>query len=178
MWVKVRSLGLIAEEVSRTALAYISRHFRKICDTKKFKQRCPYELLLDLLHSSSLNVKDEKEVFDAVVGWVDAKREERAQYLPSLLSLVRFHVMESKPLVQAVRNHPDVAQTPEISAKIVEAMAFMLSDKGEVAEATIDMLSRDKRLLLHLPLHESGDVTMGNRGLTDKFNDVTGTDQR
>ena len=48
------------------------------------------EDLYTFLSMDSLNVVEEDEVFDCLMAWVQHKQEERREYLPKLLELIRI----------------------------------------------------------------------------------------
>lgn len=49
-----------------------------------------------LLRDDELNVRTEEIVFEAIKTWTDYDRENRAQYVPELLTTVRFGLMTYK----------------------------------------------------------------------------------
>ena len=67
----------------------IGVNFLKIVRSKQFLE-FSVEDISTFLSMDSLNVVEEDEVFDCLMAWVQHKQEERREYLPKLLELIRI----------------------------------------------------------------------------------------
>lgn len=76
---------------------FARENFRRVSKTESF---CEVDLgqVCQLMSSSSLGITTEKDVFEAMMSWVQYDVEMREKYLPSLLGLVRLKQLCSKEL--------------------------------------------------------------------------------
>uniref|UniRef100_A0A8R1HVH5 BTB domain-containing protein n=1 Tax=Caenorhabditis japonica TaxID=281687 RepID=A0A8R1HVH5_CAEJA len=79
-----------------------------------------------LLNRSDLNVREEQDVFEAIVTWIDVDPKERLQYLPELFDTLRLHLVGWNYLCQVVKQQKYVKESREcrdiISTALFDAM--------------------------------------------------------
>lgn len=81
--------------------------------------------LESLLSDDELNVKNEKQVFETVVSWVEYKLEERKRWLPSLLNCVRFGLTNYRYLSKDVWNHRLIMDNQDAQAALYGPSIFL-----------------------------------------------------
>ncbi|KAM4565040.1 LOW QUALITY PROTEIN: kelch-like protein 33 [Fundulus diaphanus] len=97
--VLAETCGLL--QLGQAAEDYALAHFQHISAGEKFKD-VPYVLLHRLLDKDSLCVDREIVVFRAVVSWVEEEPKERLPFLSSLLCHVRFLLLTSSEVQEAL----------------------------------------------------------------------------
>lgn len=89
--------ALFAEQQSchtlfQLSTSYTSQHFMQVCKNQEFYQLSS-DQLATLLKSDDLNVPTEKDVFHALMSWVQFDFEAREKHIPELLGLIRLPLL-------------------------------------------------------------------------------------
>lgn len=89
--------ALFAEQQSchtlfQLSTSYTSQHFMQVCKNQEFYQLSA-DQLATLLKSDDLNVPTEKDVFHALMSWVQFDFEAREKHIPELLGLIRLPLL-------------------------------------------------------------------------------------
>jgi len=83
------------------------------------------EELLDIILNDDLVVDSELILFKAIVRWVEFNRQERIEYLPSLLRCVHFQKLSPEVLIKDVEEkHQYIFVIPSCRQMLFEAMCF------------------------------------------------------
>lgn len=109
----------------RKANQYIERHFREVAQEEEFFQLNAVELV-QLIRKDELNVQEEKEVYNAVLKWVEYDPE-RQNEMENILSAVRCQFLPPKFLNDQMINCKYIQQAPackEYLAKIFKDLTL------------------------------------------------------
>ena len=77
----------------KVATAFTCQHFMQVWKNQEFYQLDRVQLS-NLLKSDDLNVPSEQEVFDALMAWVQHDPQNRTQYIPELLALIKLPLLQ------------------------------------------------------------------------------------
>ena len=83
-----------------------------------------YNLLIGLLGSDELKVKNELEVFAIAVEWIEADRARRIQYAGDILSQVRLPLLTPSEIVDHVETTKFLMDIPSCQALVKEALHY------------------------------------------------------
>ncbi|CAK9291986.1 unnamed protein product [Gordionus sp. m RMFG-2023] len=86
----------------------------------------PSSQLIEILSSDDLNIRNEEQVFKAVMAWVQYNVADRKQYLYKVLQHVRLPLMKAKFLVGTVGIHPLIRGEPTCRDLVDEAKDYLL----------------------------------------------------
>ncbi|XP_061580424.1 kelch-like protein 6 [Cololabis saira] len=114
---------------------YITSHFSQVIQLEDFLQ-LPAESLEAILQRDSLDVKCEECVFEALMRWVRAQRDERFPLLARLLSHVRLPLLEPAYFVEKVESDELIRSCSEAFPFLQEARTYHLSGREVVSERT------------------------------------------
>lgn len=89
--------ALFAEQQSCHTLfelstSYTCQHFMQVCKNQEFYQLSAVQLA-NLLKSDDLNVPTEKDVFHALMAWIQHDFDAREKHIPDLLGLIRLPLL-------------------------------------------------------------------------------------
>ncbi|XP_073977102.1 kelch like ECH associated protein 1 [Rhodnius prolixus] len=115
---------------------YIMQHFAQVCQEEEFLQLSPKQLI-ELIRRDELNVKEETEVYNAVLRWVKYEEEERRPKMHCVLSAVRCQFLTPKFLNEQMKNCEVISKIPacrEYLAQIFKDLT--LHKKPSVKERT------------------------------------------
>ena len=113
------------ESMAKTMEKFIGKHFVEITKTHLTASK---ETMLQLLSNEQIEV-DEKDVFQALMNWVENGLEKRAPFLPELLEHIRMGAMSKKYFNFTV--FPFLRRFPQCQDFLVEIMSFHLLDKEQ-----------------------------------------------
>lgn len=68
---------------------YIAEHLSTVYDEEEFK-KLPIKTIVKILSRNDLDVKTEKGVVRVILSWINHNKEQRTQYFPDLLRLVKL----------------------------------------------------------------------------------------
>lgn len=94
--------------------AYLAQHFGKFTESGKLSE-LEISTVVDMLESDDLSVRQEEEVYESVMKYVEKwKDDERQQIdvLQELLPGIRWLFLSSKFLVEVIENHPLLRKVP------------------------------------------------------------------
>lgn len=114
---------------------FIISQFTKVVAQKDFLE-LPADSLEAILQSDDLDVTFEEFVFDALMRWVKAQRDERCPLLGRLLEHVRLPLLEPAYFVNYVESDELVRQCDQAFPLLQEARNFHLSGREVVSERT------------------------------------------
>ncbi|XP_078572546.1 kelch repeat and BTB domain-containing protein 2-like [Branchiostoma floridae x Branchiostoma japonicum] len=103
-----------ADIVQKACLQLIHRNFVEVASSEEFYSLSVNQLT-EIISHDELDVKEETTVWEAVVRWVQHSREDRLQYLPSILPHIRFNLLTPYNMV-AILDHPLIKEDPGRSA--------------------------------------------------------------
>lgn len=113
------------QDLVKTAENYVLQHFVNISQTEEF-----FTLSIDrikfLLSSDDLIVDEEYHIFNALINWVKFDVENRKQYTPQLLSLVRLPLLSRHFLMLTVEAEDLVKYNSQCKDLLIEAMKYHL----------------------------------------------------
>nr|XP_037874793.1 kelch-like ECH-associated protein 1B isoform X3 [Bombyx mori] len=75
-------------ELKKRANQFIERHFTQVCQEEEFLQLTTQELI-SLIRKDELNVREEREVYNAVLSWVKYDEDRRHPRMEHILQAVR-----------------------------------------------------------------------------------------
>ena len=100
-------------------------NFVDVIETDEFLL-LPVNQLVDVISNDELNVKQEEQVYQAVMNWVRHDVDDRKQYLGQLMYHVRLPLLDTKFLVTKVGNDPLFKQDQICRDLIDEAKDYHL----------------------------------------------------
>ena len=83
-----------------------------------------YEDLLVILEDNELCVKDEKQIWNLVIGWIDVDRETRHVHFPDLLHECCLTEIERDFLIEDISFHSLVRKNDAASRRVLEAVKY------------------------------------------------------
>ncbi|XP_071964413.1 kelch-like protein 24 [Antedon mediterranea] len=107
-------------DLKMSAEKFILQNFVKFRNDEQFLNISPVQMK-EFIGSEDVQVQNEKELFDIVSDWILHDRENRVQYLPQILYLIRLPVLPLKTLYEIQTD--DLVQNTdcqEIVAKAIE----------------------------------------------------------
>lgn len=75
-------------DLKKKAHHFIERHFTQVCQEEEFLQLTPQELIC-MIRKDELNVREEREVYNAVLSWVKYDEDRRHPRMEHILQAVR-----------------------------------------------------------------------------------------
>lgn len=112
-------------ELCNRANQYIEQHFSQVCQEEEFFQLTPHELIC-LIKKDELNVPDEKEVYNAVLKWVQYNPKRQID-MENILSAVRCQFLPPQFLNDQMKNCEVIKKAPackEYLAKIFQDLTL------------------------------------------------------
>ncbi|KAM4559421.1 kelch-like protein 6 [Odontesthes bonariensis] len=114
---------------------YITSKFSQVVQQQDFLE-LPAESLETILKRDDLDVKFEEYVFEALMSWLRARRDERNPLLVRLLSHVRLPLLEPAYFVEKVETDELIRGCSEAFPLLQEARTYHLSGREVVSERT------------------------------------------
>lgn len=114
---------------------YITSQFSQVVQQQDFLE-LPADSLESVLKRDDLDVKREECVFEALMGWVRARQNERYPLLARLLSHVRLPLLEPAYFVEKVESDELIRRCSEAFPLLQEARTFHLAGR-EVSTQTL-----------------------------------------
>lgn len=112
-------------ELQSIAEKYMQNNFIDVIESDEFLL-LPVSQLIETISTDELNVKNEEQVYQAVMNWIGQNVNERKQYLGQLMSHVRLPLLNTKFLVTKVGNDPLIKQDQVCRDLIDEAKDYHL----------------------------------------------------
>jgi kelch-like protein 20 len=112
-------------ELLKIADKYTQNNFAQVMDTEEFLL-LPVNQLMDIISCDELNVRNEEQVFESVMKWINYNLKERKKYLSQVLEHVRLPLLSAKYLVTQVSNDPLIKQDQLCRDLIDEAKNYLL----------------------------------------------------
>lgn len=112
-------LGLLLDcpRLALSARDFVSDHFVEICKEEDFMQLAPHELI-SVISPDNLNIEKESVVFEAVMRWVRAEKENRVKSLGEVFDCIRFRLLEEKYFKEHVEKDDIIKSNPDLMKKI------------------------------------------------------------
>uniref|UniRef100_A0A6Q2YQ18 BTB domain-containing protein n=2 Tax=Esox lucius TaxID=8010 RepID=A0A6Q2YQ18_ESOLU len=131
---------LLAEAHSLPALrdrvlGYLVREFSSVVQQEEFVE-LPVRALESALMSDNLGVTQEEIVFEALMRWVRARKDERSHFLAGLLSHVRLPLLEPAFFLEKVEADKLIRRCDKAFPLLQEARSYHLSGNEVVSERT------------------------------------------
>ena len=104
---------------------YAMKNFSEVCTSEEFLALSP-EALEMLISREELKVRNEQEVFEAVMFWVKKDEDERKDFLPALLKNVRLPLMSPQFLCDVVSSEGLVKNSLTCRDLVDEAKDYLL----------------------------------------------------
>jgi len=115
-------------DLLRLADKYMLSNFIQVVESDEFVL-LPVNHLIEIISNDELNIKNEEQVYEAVLRWVTHDLDERKQYLSQLMFHVRLPLLDTKYLVTKVSNDPLIKQDQNCRDLIDEAKDYHLLPK-------------------------------------------------
>ncbi|KAK0052955.1 kelch-like protein 8 [Biomphalaria pfeifferi] len=131
-------------ELIKTTDNYIRDNFIPVSQTDEFLSM-PIDILAALVSSPDLNVDNEEQVFVAVLTWIKHDLEHRCHHLSSLLSKIKFPLMEPAFLLEKVEKDDLIRKNIECRDFVDEAKSYRMSLASIVPEIQITERSRPRK---------------------------------
>lgn len=112
-------------ELLRIAEKYMQNNFIDIIESDEFLL-LPVNQLIEMIAADELNVKQEEQVYQAVMNWTAFNISERKPFLGQLMCHVRLPLLDTKFLVTKVGNDPLIKQDQTCRDLIDEAKDYHL----------------------------------------------------
>ena len=141
VWAEANRLG--CGTVEDRALFVVGRQLRSVAGQADFLG-LPREALLDLVRSDELAVRDERTVYEAVIGWVRHEGSRKA-WLVEVLGAVRMALLPASYLNGTVGTDPLVNESCDALRVLAEAIRCSLWSTAERVAAEKDGRFRKRR---------------------------------
>jgi len=105
---------------------FIDQHFIQVCQEEEFLQLSSCQLV-SLIRRDELNVREEREVYNAVLKWVRCNEEHRRPKMEDILGAVRCHYLSPNFLKDQMKNCDLLRKVPacrEHLAKIFKELSL------------------------------------------------------
>ncbi|GBO26975.1 Kelch-like protein 17 [Araneus ventricosus] len=110
-------------DITKDCYRYVLIHFQDILKTSNCGlEDLPFEILIKLLESNSLNVVSERSVWGAIISWTEADSSIRLPHVPSLLTCLKLSEEVDENLAEEILSHTIVSRNPHF-------FGFMLSNQ-------------------------------------------------
>ncbi|KAK3099426.1 hypothetical protein FSP39_004167 [Pinctada imbricata] len=138
-----------AQQHNRTELInmadeYILENFLDVVETEEFKH-IPYELLDKLVSSQDLNVKNEMQVYEAVIMWMKQDVPNRRDHLAKLIAKVKLPLLNPDYLLQTVATEEMVRKDFVCRDFVDDAKAYQMSLASLVSDIKISDRTRPRK---------------------------------
>ncbi|CAG9785222.1 unnamed protein product [Diatraea saccharalis] len=113
-------------ELKQKANQFIERHFTQVCKEEEFLQLTTAELI-DLIRKDELNVREERDVYNAVISWVKHDEERRHSRMEHILQEVRCQFLTPRFLTEQMNTCAVLKKVPacrEYLAKIFQDLTL------------------------------------------------------
>lgn len=113
-------------DLKKKANQFIERHFTQVCGEEEFLQLTPQELIC-LIRKDELNVREEREVYQAVLNWVKYDEDRRYPRMEHILQAVRCQFLTPSFLKEQMSNCAVLQKVPacrEYLAKIFKDLTL------------------------------------------------------
>ena len=104
---------------------FMQQRFPEIALHEEFLELGFEEVQL-IVSDSSLNVRGEEQVYEAVLSWIKHKMKERKPYVSKLLKCVRMALMSATYLSREVKREPLLMESYDGRGLLIEAMDYHL----------------------------------------------------
>lgn len=119
--VHLLSLTYTLEHLAEGSTALIRKNFHKVIHGKDFCS-LPFELLRDWLSDSEIAVDSERELFEAIIRWVNRSFDEREKHFEEMFGLLRLTQLTPAYLARVVRKEPLVSGNEACSRLVTDAI--------------------------------------------------------
>ncbi|XP_030764134.1 kelch-like protein 18 [Sitophilus oryzae] len=117
------SLG--SSTLAESAEKYIDWYFHEVSQHEEYLSLSLVEIK-NLLGKNDLRVDNEEQVFEACMRWVKHDIDNRKEFLPELLSLVRLPLLSPLYITDRVRNEEQIRYSIQCRDLVDEALTFHL----------------------------------------------------
>nr|CAH0100223.1 unnamed protein product [Daphnia galeata] len=110
----------------KAANEFIDQHFIQVCQEEEFLQLSSCQLVA-LIRRDHLNVREERDVYNAVLKWVRSNEEHRRPRMEDILGAVRCHYLSPSFLKDQMKNCDILRKVPacrEHLAKIFQELSL------------------------------------------------------
>ncbi|XP_070557023.1 kelch-like protein 24a [Ptychodera flava] len=119
------------ELLERAATKIAVMHFKEVRKQQEFLEMSSDQLTA-LLSEDALNVREEEDVYSAVMQWVKHDVEIRKEYLPDILRAVRMSYIDPKFLEEIPAAEPLIQESEQSKKLVTDAtIVHMLIKKGK-----------------------------------------------
>lgn len=112
-------------QLSRKAWSHVMKHFSELTKTEEFLALEADELI-SMLKDDNLYAADEEYIMETALRWVAYDQETRAQHLPTIFRSVRLSLTHPQFLIDIVRKHSMIRDSPEVLQTIDRAKNYHL----------------------------------------------------
>ncbi|CAF1155091.1 unnamed protein product [Adineta ricciae] len=104
---------------------YLMRNFIHMIKTNRTFLKLSIEQLLELLANDDLNVRNEENLFDACIQWIDHNTEQRKAFIAQLISNLRLGLVPSSFFLNQIRQHSYVKENDLCKPIIGETLRLL-----------------------------------------------------
>ena len=123
-------------ELFALADSYAQEHYQQVVQSQEFLELDGRDLA-GLIQSEELNVRNEEQVFESVMQWVNFNSESRKKELPDILKYVRLPLLERNYLVSKVGTESLIRQNEECRDLLDKVKDYLLLPDNNTA-ATLE----------------------------------------
>jgi kelch-like protein 10 len=113
--------------LEKEARGFVMRNFVRVSQQSVELLELPLEDLKVIIGADELNVTSEQVVWDVVLRWINHDEENRNGSIVELIKKVRLGLLDSKFVLENVKDHPYVAGNDECRAIIMDAQNSLLA---------------------------------------------------
>jgi kelch-like protein 10 len=116
-----------SSRLEEEALCFVMRNFVLVSQQSEELLELPLEELKVIIGADELIVTSEQVVWDVVLRWINHDEENRKGSIVELIKKVRLGLLDSKFVLENVKDHPYVAGNEECRAIIMDAQNSLLA---------------------------------------------------
>ncbi|CAF1358667.1 unnamed protein product [Adineta steineri] len=111
---------------------YIMYHFINMTKTSKTFVELSIEQLIEFITNDDLNVRNEENLFDACIKWIDYNIEQRKSFIVQLIRNLRLGLISSSIFINKIKQHSYIRNNNECKPIIGETfrLLYKLDNEG------------------------------------------------
>ncbi|XP_035678965.1 gigaxonin-like [Branchiostoma floridae] len=108
-------------EIHFFATEYMEMSFHQVMFTEEFLE-LTFEQLLEILEHDKLNVRNEQDIVECVLKWLEHQPESRVEHLQQLLSSLWLETLEARYIEERIAKHELVIDIGPVQTMLLEHM--------------------------------------------------------
>ncbi|CAF0881192.1 unnamed protein product [Didymodactylos carnosus] len=113
------------ERLQQVTYDYLMYNFIDITDINKQFINLDVNELIKFISTDDLNARNEENVFNVVIKWIDHDVEQRKQYISQLICQLRLGLIPLQVFINKVKSHPYIKDNDECRSMIGETLKLL-----------------------------------------------------